>query len=65
MSSSRSEHFSLNTSQLSESNDGDNNRDVLERTEDDEDDSFHPELEEDELSTEARTLIEVLKFLWI
>uniref|UniRef100_A0A914M9T1 ARF7 effector protein C-terminal domain-containing protein n=1 Tax=Meloidogyne incognita TaxID=6306 RepID=A0A914M9T1_MELIC len=58
MSSSRSEHFSLNTSQLSESNDGDNNRDVLERTEDDEDDSFHPELEEDELSTEARTLIE-------
>uniref|UniRef100_A0A915LC38 Uncharacterized protein n=1 Tax=Meloidogyne javanica TaxID=6303 RepID=A0A915LC38_MELJA len=58
MSSSRSEHFSLNTSQLSESNEDDNNRDVLERTEDDEDDSFHPELEEDELSTNARTLIE-------
>uniref|UniRef100_A0A915N8Y0 ARF7 effector protein C-terminal domain-containing protein n=1 Tax=Meloidogyne javanica TaxID=6303 RepID=A0A915N8Y0_MELJA len=57
-SNSRSEHFSLNTSQLSESNEDDNNRDVLERTEDDEDDSFHPELEEDELSTNARTLIE-------
>ncbi|CAK5040954.1 unnamed protein product [Meloidogyne enterolobii] len=57
-SPSRSEHFSLNTSQLTESNEDDNNRDVLERTEDDEDDSFHPELEDDELSTDARTLIE-------
>ena len=52
-SNSKSEQFGVNTSQRSESS-GDR-REALGGTENDEDESFRPELDDDELSSEVRS----------